>query len=126
MTKTKTKSKSRREGNLANIYSIPNGYYLNWQCDGHVYRRAFKASNPKHPSMAKALKAAVVERDWLEAHREEIRAEIKRIVAAENPMPAKTKRRVRELSQEARALDQHQDHPRAIKASSTFGRVFNE
>lgn len=50
------------------IYTIPGGYYVNWQLDGHVYRRAFTAGK-YGKSLPKALAAAKAEVAFLNEHR---------------------------------------------------------
>lgn len=50
-----------------NIYAIPGGHYLNWQCGGQVYREAFM--NSTYGGKSSALQAAVTLRDTLDACR---------------------------------------------------------
>lgn len=56
--------------NRRNVYRYRNGWYLNWQCAGVVHRTFFGVE--KHGSVAKALAAALAERDRLGANRAQI------------------------------------------------------
>lgn len=64
----------RREGNLPNIYTIPEGYYLNIEFAGETYREAFTES--RYGTRDRARSSAAALRDLLK----ELRPEIERAV----------------------------------------------
>lgn len=71
--------RKQRSGNHRNIYEMRTCYYLNWECLGWVYRKAF--SFRKFGGKDRALNAAVRFRDWMETHRQLIITSVEEIVA---------------------------------------------
>lgn len=109
MSETKTKNPYR------NIYSIPGGYYLNWQAAGQVYREAFMAAT--YGGMKAALDTALLLRDVLNAVREHIEHVVTVISAFEPDLQDARLRDFKPLTQKRvrRYFDIYERKSRGVK-----------